>query len=97
MKDAVETAAYSSPQADGMPRGNKTGDPTAKKAIKLEKVIDIVNLIESEKLEIPEEYREGVWNSIQYGTAYPLDADRSTYGRAKSRFIYRVAKRYELL
>jgi hypothetical protein len=95
LKDEIEAKAYASPQVDGMPRGTQTGDPTAKNAIKLERAIDIVNLIDSERMNIPEEYREGVWNNIQYGTAYPMDADRSTYGRAKSRFIYRVAMRYE--
>lgn len=98
LKDEVEYIAEAGPEpGDGMPKGNQTSDPTAQKAIRISKHMDIIALIDSEKARIPEEYRRGVWENIMYGTAFPLDADRSTYGRIKSRFIYNVAKRFEEL
>lgn len=98
LQEEVKYIAEAGPDpSDGMPKGNKISDPTAYKAIRLEKMLDIVNLIDVERKKIPEEYRRGVWDNIMYGTAYPLDADRSTYGRAKSRFVYGVAKGVEKL
>lgn len=46
---------------------------------------------------LPEEYRRAVWENIQHGQAFPLDADRSTYGRYKSKFIFFVAERFDLI
>ena len=78
----------SPPPPDGQPHGTSIGDQVAVKAIRL---------IEKEKQMIPKEYRDGVWNNILFGTAYPDDADRSTYGRYKSKFVYSVARGLYLL
>ena len=40
---------------------------------------------------VPKEYRKGVWNNIQNRCPFPIDADRSTYARWKSKFIRDVA------
>lgn len=96
LKEEVKYIAESGPEpSDGMPKGNQISDPTANKAFKITKHLDIIKLIDAEKNNIPEEYRRGVWENIMYGTAFPLDADRSTYGRIKSRFVYKVAKGME--
>ena len=67
------------------------------KAIRRETMLSTVRVIEKKKQMIPKEYRDGVWNNILFGTAYPDDADRSTYGRYKSKFVYSVARGLYLL
>lgn len=78
---------------DGMPKGSITGDQTSKQAVKLTDIRSITVPVEEELQRIPEEYREGIWENIIYKRAFPMNADRSTYGRYKSKFIYAVAKR----
>lgn len=96
--EEVKYIAESGPGvSDGMPKGNRTSDPTSDKAIRAGRMIDIINLIDDERSNMPEEYQRGVWENIMYGTAYPMDADRSTYGRVKSKFVYNIAKRMEKL
>lgn len=98
LKEEAEYGIQTTPDPpDGMPRGTAISDPTADKAIALGRLLDIIHLIERERDAIPEEYRRGVWENVMYGTAYPRDADRSTYGRIKSRFVYGVAKGSEKL
>ena len=50
------------------------------------------NTWEKAKEKMPVEYESGVWNNILFYSAFPADADRSTYGRVKSKFIYDVAE-----
>lgn len=78
--------------ADGQPRGTMTGDPVLSKVMKREKAGQTVKAIDDAKKEIPEEYIDGVWRNIVYGSPYPLDASRSTYSRYKSKFVYCVAR-----
>ena len=47
--------------------------------------------------QIPEVYRKGVWDNIVKHKAYPSYADRSTYGRYKSKFVYCVAEKLGLI
>ena len=83
---------------DGMPGGSgHTGDPTQAKAIKLAEASRLVGIIDDELRRIPEEYRGGVWRSIQFREPYPIDATRVTYSRWKSRFVYGVAHRLNLV
>ena len=91
VKDEVETMiAVGGGNNDGPPSG-APGDPTYRLAVKYADYVDIVNAIETAKENIPQEYREGIWTNIQYGVRYPRDAERSTYGHIKSRFVYEVA------
>lgn len=53
----------------------------------------ITDVIEAGINEVPAEYRRGVWDSIQERKRFPLDADRSTYGRYKAMFVRYVAER----
>lgn len=71
--------------------GSKKGSPTESKAFKIYNDSIIVSAIEKAKEEIPEEYRDGVWASVMFNEPYPQDADRTTYGRHKSRFVFTVA------
>ena len=87
----------SPPPPDGQPHGTSIGDQVASRVIRRETMLSTVRVIEKEKQLIPKEYRDGVWNNILFGTAYPDDADRSTYGRYKSKFVYSVARGLYLL
>lgn len=71
--------------------GGRKGSVTETKALQIYNDGIIVDAIEKARDEIPEEYRHGVWNSVMYSEPYPLDADRSTYGLHKSRFVHKVA------
>ena len=98
LKELAEAILEESPPpADGQPKGNSTGDLIASKAIRRERAISIIKIIDEEKSCIPKEYREGVWDNIIHGAAYPKTADRSTFGRYKSKFVYEVARRIFLL
>ena len=96
-KLAEDLTNLSSPILDCMPKSNITSDSVAKAVIKREKFIISIKLIDDSLKEIPQEYRMGVWNNIQFGQAYPLDASRATYGRYKSKFIYKVAEKLNLI
>ena len=97
LKEAQDNIIYQRGSSDGTPRGSDIGDPTFYKAEKLAKTADIVDVIEDALKQIPQEYRKGIWDSIQFRSPYPMDADRSTYGRLKSRFVYMVAKKLDYI
>lgn len=92
-EEAEAILMESPPPPDGQPRGSGTGDEVASKAIRREEFLRKTAAIETALGNIPKEYRGGVWANIVKRKAFPLDADRSTYGRWKSRFIYEVAVR----
>lgn len=52
----------------------------------------IIESIDTARANMPKEYQQGVWNNILFHTRFPIDADRSTYGRVKSKFIFDVAE-----
>lgn len=81
---------------DGMPRGCEISDKTGNTVIKRDRFMYDASIINDTLKEIPAEYRKGIWNNIQFSQAYPLDADRATYGRYKSKYIYNVAERLGL-
>ena len=93
--DAILEASPAPP--DGQPRGTDISDMVANKAERRENTLAKIKILDDNKMAIPEEYREGIWNNIQFGSAYPLDADRTTYGRYKSMFVFNVAKDFYLL
>jgi len=93
MKERVTDIIMATPDTDGQPRGGGVSDPTYSKAVKLGDYSHVVRVIEEERDRIFPEYRKGIWDNIQHGTRYPDDADRRTYSRHKSRFVYRVAVR----
>lgn len=61
-------------------------------AIRYGEAKHLVECIEKAREKMPDEYQLGVWNNILFYNSFPRDADRSTYGRIKSRFIYDVAE-----
>ena len=92
--DAILTESSSA--LDGMPHGNRTVDVVTKKAIRRELLVEKVSAIDSALSEVPSEYRGPIWKNILYRTPFPTYADRSTYGRNKSKFIASVAERLGL-
>ena len=82
----------------GIPRGNRSYgvSETVIKAEKRETLRKKTAAIEAALETIPEEYRKPIWDNIQERKAYPLYADKNTFGRWKSRLIYRVAVNAEL-
>ena len=98
LKEEAQAILEESPSpADGQPRGSNIGDPVVSKASKREKYLRVIGIIENARDEIPIEYRHGVWASVMYREAFPVDAARTTYSRWKSRFIYRVAEELEFI
>ena len=90
--EEAEDILHETPTLSGAPpRTNMPSDPTHSKAVRREDALRIISVIDSEKAKLPPEYQKGVWNSIQYGTRYPDDADRHTYGRYKAQFVHGVA------
>lgn len=85
----VETPA----KEEGMPSSGALGNEVESKVFKRMPLFEKVRNIEEALKEIPEEYQKGVWDNVQHGTAYPLDAGRATYSRYKSKFIHSVAVR----
>ena len=81
----------------GYSLSNAISDTVASKVVRRDKYLSEVKKIDDALILIPTEYRQGVWNNIQFGQPYPLDADRTTYGRYKSKFIYSVAYNLELI
>lgn len=76
---------------------NRTSNPILNEVIKRDKYFNYVKIIEKSLNVIPTEYQKGVWDNITKYKAYPLNADRSTYGRYKSKFIHEVAERFDLI
>ena len=97
LKESADDMIMASAGADGMPRGGGISNTTASTAEKREKYMNDVSIIESELKTLPQEYQKGVWNSIMFGESYPGDADRTTYGRCKSKFVFGVANRFGLI
>lgn len=82
---------------DGMPHGSPSPDGVFNKVQRRIDLLRIVDMVDKEMAMIPREYQQGVWRNILYRTAFPMDADRSTYARYKSRMIYNIAERQGLI
>ena len=68
-------------------------DPVVIAASKRERYLKELDVINEALQEIPEEYREGILQSIMDQKPYPLTADRTTFSRWKSRLITSVASK----
>ena len=91
MRVEVEELILASPNPEGI-KGGGPGDPTARAAERIERMQSDVRAIEQALKKIPPEYRKGVFNSVRYYRAFPVDADRTTYARHKQKFVYFVAE-----
>lgn len=82
--------------SDGQPRSTKIGDPTEKKAERLESLFEKLSAIERALHLLPEEYRSGVFNNVRYQSPYPYIAGVATWSRQRRRFLFLVAKNLHL-
>lgn len=82
---------------DGQPRRDRLMSWYVHKEMQLAENTRICDAIKGALLSIPKEYRQGIFDNIRYGTAFPLTAGTSTYSRWKSRYIYLVAKNLWLI
>lgn len=96
MADAIREQKASG-MGDGMPHGSVSPDGVLNKAIRCIEYSNVTDAIDKALNQIPTEYKRGVWNNILYRSAFPMDADRSTYVRYKSKFIYQVAEELNLI
>ena len=78
-------------KATGGQGGGGIGDRTGSAGVRAAEISRDIAAVDHAMEMIPEEYRGGVWQSVAYSLPYPRDADRRTYSRWKSRFIYYVA------
>ncbi|WP_456095506.1 hypothetical protein [Peptostreptococcus sp.] len=93
MKEEAESLVeISGVNTDGMPRGNEASDQVSRMVIKRCDLLKDVKVIDMALELIPEEYRAGVWNNIQYNKSYPTYAGARTFARYKAIFIHSVAK-----
>lgn len=93
MKEEVESLVeISGVNTDGMPRGNEASDQVSRMVIKRCDLLKDVNVIDMALELIPEEYRAGIWDNIQYNKSYPTYAGARTFARYKAIFIHSVAK-----
>lgn len=96
-EEANAILVESPPPPDGLPHGSSSGDEVAAKAERREELIAKIRQIDDALELIPIDYRNGVWCNAMGWDRFPDDADRSTYGRYKSKFIYFVAKNAGLI
>lgn len=82
---------FGTPEHDGAPHSG-FGSPTESKALRLYMLDTECSAVEKALNNIPECYRKGIMRNICYYEPYPLDADRTTYGKWKHKFVYFVAK-----
>lgn len=89
----LHSSSYKEP---GIPSGSRCGNPTEEKAIKISRLSDQLRVIDQALVQIPEEYRRGVFNEARYGGGFPIDASRRTYETWKQRFMFYVAENLKL-
>lgn len=92
LTESVDDLILSSPDPESPRRGGGYGDPTARTAMRIERMQDQIRAIDNALKRIPEEYRKGVFDWTRYRTPYPPDAGEATYRRHKQRFLYFVAQ-----
>ena len=84
-----------SPRFD-TPKGTDVSSPTDSKALRLAALSKQLECIDQALVQVPHEYRRGVFNEARYGGGFPGDAGIATYKRWKQRFVYWTAKNMKL-
>ena len=78
---------------DGQPGSTRPSDVASSKAIRAAEIGVKIRAIEGGWSGIPEEYRRGIWESIQRRQPFPTDAALNTYKLWKQRYVWNVAVR----
>ena len=93
LQSAASNVLCSTPNKnDVVVKKSGTSDEVLTKAIQREYALNKVRIIDNALLLIPKEYRSGIWDNVMLRAPFPNDADRTTYGRYKSIFVYKVAE-----
>jgi len=93
MRQELCNILYSSPQHDGQPKGNSVTDQTGSKAIRMAELGEQCKAIEQAIITIPDFYRQGILNQInypeiRYDTSY---ASAQTWSHWKHEFLFQIA------
>lgn len=89
--------AESPAPADGMPHSTQIGDPTSRKAFKVETLHDNIVAIDEAVNSVPLEYRQPILDNIKYNVAFPDYANRKTWIKWKGRLIRRAGENLNLI
>jgi len=92
MKSEINDVINSVPNALEQSSNNHFSDPTGNKVVKIEKMSTECKAVELALDDLPIEYRKSVFDKVCHNSPYPIDADRTTYGRWKCRFLWNIAK-----
>ena len=87
-----EEELYTTPRSDGGPRGSHATDPTFSKAVRRIRLEEDLKAMDKALEQIPEEYREHVINHARYSIPFPDWANRKTWSKYQSKYIYHVAE-----
>ena len=94
MKDEINSLVeISAINLSGMPRGGGISDQVSNIVIKRCELTKYIEVIDEAINGVPDEYKDGVWNNIQYNKSYPPYASGRTYARYKAKFIHEVANK----
>ena len=99
LEQREEILEASPPPPDGQPGARSPRSPVDDKAVRLADITTKIYAIEHgwegltgrPETFIPEEYRKGIWQKIQSGSPFPVDAALNTYKLWKQRYTYTVA------
>lgn len=90
-KAARAAAIGHTPERDGI-SGGGVSDPTFDEARRLLVIDANIQAIECALAMIPNDYRAGVWASVQHRQRYPDTANRKTWQKWRQRFVFYVAR-----
>lgn len=76
---------------DGMPHGSSVGDPTSAAAIKADEYKRRIDIILAGLVNIPAEYKQGVFAHLVDGAPFPLTAEDATWYRWQQIYVNCVA------
>ena len=96
-RQEVDDILFSTPNCEVVVSGGMPGKPTESVAIRLSQHENDIEAVEQGLIQIPEEYRDAVFNNIRYGERFPDEASRSTWFRWKREFIWHVAENLNLV
>jgi len=87
-----EEELYTTPRNEFGPRGSSKSDPTFSKAARRIRLEEDLRAMDKAMSQIPDEYREHVINHARYGIRFPDWADRKTWFKYQSKYIFHVAE-----
>lgn len=93
----VNDILYGTHNAEVVVTGGIPKSPVESIAIRLEKYTADIEAVEKALEKIPPEYRKSVFENIADGKRFPETAHYNTWLRWRKRFVYYVAKEFNLV